>query len=180
MTRWCYPKYLQWAQPACQGTMWRVCCDFEVCGSSQPGCKPVNTNPEALKYWFSIKHISSNVWVRYFVCYFKSYLWNSKPNILPIHWKLRILYNVEKFRSLRFKSSYAFLKRPQMYDLQLQMHAVCSIISCMVGRVITKPAGICSCWKILLPLINSFICRYIFELVVKKIHRSSFIVDHFT
>ena len=43
---------------------------------------------------------------------FKGYLWNSTQNILPIHWKIRFLYDIEILRALRFKSSYAFLKRP--------------------------------------------------------------------
>ena len=37
---------------------------------------------------------------------------NSKQNILPIHWKIQILYNIEILRALRFKSSYAFFKCP--------------------------------------------------------------------
>ena len=43
---------------------------------------------------------------------FKGYLWNSTQNILPIHWKMWFLYNIEILRALRFKSSYSFLKRP--------------------------------------------------------------------
>ena len=43
---------------------------------------------------------------------FKGTLWNSTQNILPIHWKIWFLYNIEILRALRFKSSYAFLKRP--------------------------------------------------------------------
>ena len=43
---------------------------------------------------------------------FKGTLWNSTQNILPIHWKIWLLYNIEILRALRFKSSYAFLKRP--------------------------------------------------------------------
>ena len=43
---------------------------------------------------------------------FKGTLWNSTQNILPIHWRVRFLYNIEILRALRFKSSYAFLKRP--------------------------------------------------------------------
>ena len=43
---------------------------------------------------------------------FKGTLWNSTQNISPIHWKVRFLYNIEILRALRFKSSYAFLKRP--------------------------------------------------------------------
>ena len=43
---------------------------------------------------------------------FKGYLWNSTQNILLIHWKIRFLYNIGILRALRFKSSYAFLKRP--------------------------------------------------------------------
>ena len=43
---------------------------------------------------------------------FKGTLWNSTQNILPIHWKIWLLYNIEILRALRFKSSYALLKRP--------------------------------------------------------------------
>ena len=43
---------------------------------------------------------------------FKGYLWNSTQNILPIHWKINLLWNIEILRALRVKSSYAFLKRP--------------------------------------------------------------------
>ena len=43
---------------------------------------------------------------------FKGTLWNSTHNILPMHWKIWFLYYVEILRALRFKSSYAFLKRP--------------------------------------------------------------------
>ena len=59
-----------------------------------------------------IKSTSFNVWVRYFVWNFKGTFWNSTQNILPIHWKIWFLYNIEILRALRFKSSYAFLKRP--------------------------------------------------------------------
>ena len=53
-----------------------------------------------------------NVWVRYFVWKFKGTLWNSTQNILPMHWKIWSLYNIEILRALRIKSPYAFLKRP--------------------------------------------------------------------
>ena len=43
---------------------------------------------------------------------FKGTLWNSTQNILPIHWEMRLLNNIEILRALRFKSSYAFLKHP--------------------------------------------------------------------
>ena len=43
---------------------------------------------------------------------FKGYLWNSKQNIVPIHWKINLLWNIEILRALRVKSSYALLKRP--------------------------------------------------------------------
>ena len=59
-----------------------------------------------------IKSTSFNVWVRYFVWNFKGTLWNSTQNILPIHWKIWFLYNMEILRALRFKSSEVFLKRP--------------------------------------------------------------------
>ena len=44
---------------------------------------------------------------------FKGTIWNSTQNILPIHWKIWFLY-IEIVRALRFKSSYVFLKCPQM------------------------------------------------------------------
>ena len=57
--------------------------------------------------------ISFNVWVRYFVRNFKGYLWNSTQNILPIHWKMWILFTCENLRALRIKSSYMFLKHSE-------------------------------------------------------------------
>ena len=67
---------------------------------------------ELLNFQLWIKFTSFNVWVRYFVWNFKGNLWNSTHNILPIHWKIWFLYNIEILRALRFKSSYAFLKCP--------------------------------------------------------------------
>ena len=43
---------------------------------------------------------------------FKRNLWNSTQNILPIHWKIWFLYNIEILWAIRFKSSYAFFKTP--------------------------------------------------------------------
>ena len=34
----------------------------------------------------------------------------SKQNILPIHWKIWFLHNVENLRALRFKSLHTFMK----------------------------------------------------------------------
>ena len=58
--------------------------------------------------------VSFNVCVRYFVWNFKGILWNYTRTILPIHWKMCILFTGENFRalSLRFKSSSTFLKHP--------------------------------------------------------------------
>ena len=53
-----------------------------------------------------------NVWVRYFVWNLKGTLWNSTQNILSVHWKMCISFTDENLRALRFKRSYAFLKRP--------------------------------------------------------------------
>ena len=63
------------------------------------------TQEELLKFQCCIKIISYNVWVRYFEWNFKGYLWNSTQNILPIHWKLWMLFTGENLRALRFKSS---------------------------------------------------------------------------
>ena len=79
-------------------------------------------NLRALKF-SPVNEIQCNVWVRYFVWNFKGTLWNSTQNILPVHWKIWFLYNIEILRALRFKSSYAFLKCPpqlmviRMYDI---------------------------------------------------------------
>ena len=43
---------------------------------------------------------------------FKGTLWNSTQNILPIHWKMWILFTTVNLRALIFKSSKVFLKRP--------------------------------------------------------------------
>ena len=43
---------------------------------------------------------------------FKGTLWNSTQNILPIHWKMWILFTTENLRALIFKSSKVLLKRP--------------------------------------------------------------------
>ena len=45
---------------------------------------------------------------------FQRGLWNSTQNILPIHWKMQLLYNVEILRALGFKSSYVVWKRPPL------------------------------------------------------------------
>ena len=60
---------------------------------------------ELLNFHLWIKCTSFDVWVRYFAWNFKGYLWNSAQNILPIHWKIRFLYNIEMLRALWFKSS---------------------------------------------------------------------------
>ena len=70
-------------------------------------------NLRALKFLTVNKiHIFHNLWIRYFVRNFKGYLWNSPQIIIPIHWKIRLLYNVEILRALRFKSSYIFWNAP--------------------------------------------------------------------
>ena len=58
---------------------------------------------------------------RYFVWNFKGTLWNSTQNALPIHWKIWFLDNIEVLRALRFKSSYAFLKRSPEYSHHLYL-----------------------------------------------------------
>ena len=49
---------------------------------------------KSLKFQCCIKIISFNIWVRYFVWNFKG-TWNSTQNILPIHWKMEILFTGE-------------------------------------------------------------------------------------
>ena len=68
---------------------------------------------------------------------YKGTLWNSTQNILPIHWKIGFLHNIEILSALRFKSSYAFLKRPPAPHTYTEQRYGCSpgwitgIILCM-------------------------------------------------
>ena len=83
---------------------------------------------------------------------FKGTLWNSTQNILPIHWKLQILYNIEILRALRFKSSYAFLKRPPGFIqmvIQVLWHIwrhrrYNNVIMSMMASQITSPTIVSS------------------------------------
>ena len=43
---------------------------------------------------------------------FKGTLWNSTQNIFPIHWKMRLSYNIEISRAFIFKNSKVFLNCP--------------------------------------------------------------------
>ena len=56
-------------------------------------------------------------------------LWNSTQNILPMHWKMQILFTGENLRALRFKSSYVVLKCPP--DIFVLSHTlnICSHVS---------------------------------------------------
>ena len=72
------------------------------------------------------KCTSFNVWVTYFVWNFKGYLWNSTQNILPIHWKVRFIYNVENVKALISKSSGAFFETPPYV-----------VLPCLQTRVLT-------------------------------------------
>ena len=62
-------------------------------------------NLRALKISMLYKNHIFQCMGKIFVWDFKGYLWNSTHNILPIHWKMRILFPGENFRALRFKSS---------------------------------------------------------------------------
>ena len=81
---------------------------------------------ELLNFQCCMKCISFNVWARYFVWNFKGYLWNSTQNILPIHWKMWILFTSKNLRALRFKSSKVFLKRPPGHQWFRWWIAACS------------------------------------------------------
>ena len=67
---------------------------------------------ELLNFHLWIKSTPFSVWVWHFVGNFKGTLWNSTQNILPIHWRIWFLYNIEILRALRFKSSCTFFKCP--------------------------------------------------------------------
>ena len=60
---------------------------------------------------------------------FKGTLWNSTQNIFPIRWKIWFLCNIAILRALRFKSPYAFLKRPPDYNKTIW---TCCGICCIV------------------------------------------------
>ena len=44
--------------------------------------------------------------------YVWKYVWHSTQNILPIYWKMWLLFTGENLRALTFQNSYVFLKRP--------------------------------------------------------------------
>ena len=48
----------------------------------------------------------------------KGQLWNCTQYIVPIYWKIRFSRSVEILKAFRFKSLYAFLKRPQHTDIK--------------------------------------------------------------
>ena len=78
------------------------------------------SNLRALRISMLFKIISFNVRVGYYVWKFKVSLWNSTPNILPVHWKLWILFTYKSLRALRFKSS-VFLKRTLLSYLRCHL-----------------------------------------------------------
>ena len=53
---------------------------------------------------------------------FKGNLWNSTQNILPIHWKIWFLCNIEILRALGFDSSWVCLKRPRLWYTRAATH----------------------------------------------------------
>ena len=63
-----------------------------------------------------IKYTSFNVWVRYFVCNFEGNLWNSTPNILPIHWNIRFYTMLNLQELLDLRAHMCFWNAPQMYS----------------------------------------------------------------
>ena len=97
----------QWKYPG-QSLQWMVAIIRQVCLLWwQMKCTCTNTISLAHsnqqgggQFQCCIKIISFNVWVRYFVWNFKGYLWNSTQNILPIHWKMWILFTSENLRAL--------------------------------------------------------------------------------
>ena len=77
---------------------------------------------ELLNFHLRIKYTSFNVWARYFVWNFKGNLWNSTQNILPIHWKMRYLYNIEFLRLLDLRAHKWFLNAPCPLFIKLLLH----------------------------------------------------------
>ena len=49
---------------------------------------------------------------KYFVWNFEGFLCNSTEDILPVHWKRQLLYNIDILPAFRFKSRSAFIKMP--------------------------------------------------------------------
>ena len=79
-----------------------ACCEYTL---YIPGERFKNTYElfqELFKCQCCIKIASFNVWVRYSVWNFKGPLWNSTQNILPMHWKMCILFTGEILKSFRF------------------------------------------------------------------------------
>ena len=74
-------------------------CLYRWPGAFQNPCELINLR--ALKITILSKIKAFNVWVSYFVLNFKG----STLDILLIHWKITILYNVKNSSAPRFKSS---------------------------------------------------------------------------
>ena len=62
-------------------------------------------NPGALKISMLYKNCIFQYMGKIFCVEFQRSLWNSTQNILPMHWKMCILFTGENLRALRFKSS---------------------------------------------------------------------------
>ena len=91
---------------------------------------------------------------------FKGNLWNSTQNILPIQWKIYFLYNIEILRALRFKSSYAFLKRPRHKICQGKWATGC-ILWVMLRTLAVLLQEITACSPCILYLALGRLCRLI-------------------
>ena len=92
---------------------------YKIWGVFQKCLRPQNW--ELSNIHISTNETSFNVWVRNFVWYFKGSLWNSRQNILPMHWNTWFKYNVENSRALRLTSLYVFLKCPLLLQFSLPM-----------------------------------------------------------
>ena len=103
-----------------------------------------------------IKSTSFNVWVTYFVWNFKGTLWNSTQNILPIHWKVWFLYNIEILRALRFKSSQVFLKRPPGLSTQVVNTLKMRQNGCHCADNIFKCTFLHENWCLLIKILPNF------------------------
>ena len=92
---------------------------------------------------------------------FKRYLWNSTQNILPIHWKIQFLCNIEILRALRFKSSYAFL-----LVLYHTLRRVCCDNRHFLFRIFEMVSRYCEAYNSLIPV--AFVLGFYVSIVVAR------------
>ena len=113
---------------------------------------------------------------------FKGTLWNSMQVILPIHWNIWFLYNINILRALRLKSSNTFLKRPPgipiIHAIGHMSSSITKNCSCATNKSILWEVKLCSLESIL--HLGTYLILYNYtQLVLYLIHDDVIKWKHF-